>query len=370
MRYRNAIIEKGKVLDDSGTLTKDMDIVDPVSAIEFEFHATNYSDGNEDNFISDVITKIEIVDGSDVLYSVNLSELEALHFYKTGKTPVLFPSEWLSGQQRHACLLLFGRHLWDKEYAMDFTRFRNPQLKITSNLAAIRSVGSLGFTTSTLTCTIVAKVMEDMPARPTKYLMAKEFITWTSGTSGDKRIDLPRDYVTRMVMARLWVEGSDIDEVITDLKITCDTDKFVLLDQDLSRLDEDAFMRFGRCALKHDVHRSGSCTIRSLCNKEPDMTVYCQDPGQPQTFVKWAQWSSTINLECYTGAGALDGTARDQTGMETGHALHATLPIPFGELNDPETWFDPTVYGKVEWVGTEGVAAACALVAEQVRPLP
>lgn len=370
MRYRDAVIEKDKTLDNAGTLTKDMDIVDPVSAIEFEFHATNYSDGNEDNFISDVITKIEIVDGSNVLYSVNLSELEALHFYKLGKTPTLYPSEWLSGTQRHACLLLFGRRLWDPEYAMDFTRFRNPQLKVTSNLAAIRAVGSLGFTTGTLRANIVAKVMEDMPAKPNKYLMDKEFITWTSLTAGDKRIDLPRDYVIRMLMARLWVEGSDVNEVVTNLKLTCDTDKFVLLDRAMQRIDEEAEMRFGRCVLKHDVHRSGSCTIRALCNKEPDMTVYCQDPGNPQQFVKWAQWSSTINLECYTGAGALDGTARDQTGVESGHALHATVPIPLGEMDNPETWFDPTVYGKVEWVGTEGVAAACALVASQVRPLP
>ena len=370
MRYRDAVIETGKTLDDTGTLVKDMAIQDPVSAIELEFHATNYSDGNDDNFISDVITKIEIVDGSDVLYSVNQSELEALHFYKTGRTPVLFPSEWISGQQRHACLLLFGRHLWDKEYAMDFTRYRNPQLKITSNLAAIRSVGSLGFTTNTLTANIVAKVMEDMPAKPTKYLMNKEIITWTSGTSGDKRIDLPRDYVYRMLMARLWVEGSHIAEVVTNLKLTCDTDKFILFDRNLHRVDEEAFMRFGRCTLKHDCYRHHGEDIRTLCNRENDLQMqFADDTTSGIAYQRWA-WCSQVRVQMYETGGAIEYDDRKLTCIESGHALHATLPIPFGEMDDPETWFDPTKYGKVEWVGTEGVAAACALVLEQVRPLP
>ena len=369
MRYRDAIIEEGKTLEDSGTLVKDMDIVDPVSAIEFEFHATNH-DINKDNFISDVITKIEIVDGSDVLYAVNLSELEALHFYKTGKTPVLFPSEWSNGQQRHACLLLFGRKLWDTEYGMDFTRYRNPQLKITSNLAAVTAVGSGGFKTETLTANIVAKVMEDMAAKPAKYLMDKEIITWTSGTSGDKRIDLPKDYPYRMLMARLWVKGSHIAEIVTQLKLTCDTDKFILFDRNMHRLDEEAFMRFGRCTLKHDVDRQGLSVIRLLCNREPDLTLYCQESTFPQLYVKVSQWCSEATVEVRAYGGGYDTTERQITGIESGHALHATLPIIFGEMDDPATWFDPTVYGKVEWVGTEAVEAPCALVAEQERALP
>ncbi|GAI25981.1 unnamed protein product, partial [marine sediment metagenome] len=52
-----------------------------------------------------------------------------------------------------------------------------------------------------------------------------------------------------------------------------------------------------------------------------------------------------------------------------GHALHATLPIPLGDLDKPETWFDPAPYRKIELIATEGAdAAEQAIIVEQVRP--
>lgn len=372
MRYRDAVVEYQKTLDDTGTLIKDLDIVDPVTGFYLEFQGTNETTSNEDNFISDIITKIEIVDGSDVLYSLTQAELEALHFYKLGRVPTLFPSEWASGQQRHGCNLLFGRYLGDQEFAMDFNRFKNPQMKITTSIAAIRAIGSnVSFATGTLRGTIIAKVMEEAVA-PSKYLMAKELLTFTSSSSSsaEERKELPMDYPYRLLMTRHWVEGSDIDEVTSDLKLTCDTDKFIALNRKVKQLDAEALAMFGEVMLKHDFFRGGSFTARTLCNKEPWVTGFVKTPGTPRVIVPWAQWSSTYNGELYDMAGALDGTARQITGKETGHALHATLPIPFGELEKPETWFDPTPYKKIELVFTSGgTAGACAVVAEQVRPL-
>jgi len=372
MRYRDAVLEYQKVLDDAGTFIKDLDITDPVTALYLEFEASNETTSNEDNFISDIITKLEIVDGSDVLYGLTLTELEALHLYKLGKVPTLFPSEWASGVQRHGCLLLFGRYLGDQEYAMDFNRFKNPQLKITTNIAAIRAIGSnVSFATGTIKGSIIAKIMEEAPT-PAQYLMAKELLSFTSSSSSgaEERKELPLDYVYRMMMTRHWVEGSDIDEVTSNLKLTCDTDKFIALNRRVKQLDAEAQAMFGEVMLKHDFFRGGSFTARTLCNKEPWVTGFVKTPGTPRVIVPWAQWSSTYNGELYTMAGALDGTARQITGKETGHALHATLPIPMGELNKPETWFNPMPYKKAELVFTSGgTAGACAVVAEQVRPL-
>lgn len=368
MRTRDAVIEYQKVLDDAGTSTKDLDLVDPVSALYLEFEATNGSVTNEDAFISDVITKIEIVDGSEVLYSLNESQLEALHFYKTGRTPILFPSEWLSGHQRHGCLLLFGRYLWDPDYAMDFTKFKNPQLKITSNLAAIHTVGTSGFITNTLLATIVAKVMENAK-KPTQYLMAKEIESFTSATTGEKRVDLPTDLIYRMLMGRFYVRGSDIREVITDLKMTCDSDKFIPMNRKVIQLDAEAFAQFGRVAFKHDAYRHNNESVRLLCNMEPNWHPYISVTDIRRMITIFDEWSSQCIIQIEDAAGAGDATDRNLSGIESGHALHATLPIPFGEMSDPASWFDPKPYKKVELVLTQGVAAVCQICLEQVRPL-
>jgi hypothetical protein len=370
MRTRDAVIEYQKTLDDSGTMIKDLDIVDPVSALSLEFEATNGTTSNKGNFISDVITKIEVVDGSQVLYGVNLSQLEALHQYKLGKTPVMFPSEWASGKQRHACLLMFGRHLWDREYGMDFTRYRNPQLKITSNLAAVRAVAAdTAFATGTLKGTIVAKVMEDV-TKPAKYLRAKEIDSFSSAASGDKRVELVYDYPYRLLLLRAHISESDINEVITDFKLTCDTDKFILFNRKVQQLDAEAFALFGAGRIKHDIFCSHQDTVRLMFNKEPDMRPFYQSSTTPSIVgIDW-QWSSAMKLNIYDAAAAADTTDRKYTMVEEGHSIHATLPVPFGEMDRPESWFDPKPFKKIEAVLTQAVASAvCQVVLEQDVPV-
>lgn len=371
MRTRDYVIEHDKALDDTGTLIKDIDIIDPVSALYLEFKGTNGGTSNLDNFLSDVITKVEIVDGSEVLYALNLAQLEALHFYKLKRTPVLFPSEWAGGMQRHGCYLLFGRHLWDRDYAMDFTRFRNPQLKITTNIAAIRDASDdTAFVSESLRGSVVAKIMEDVPG-PTKYLMAKEVDSFVSVGSGSKRIDLPRDLKYRLLLARFWKQGSDIDEIISEIKLTCDSDKFVLFNRKTQQLDAEAFALFGDMSYKHDALRGGSATIRIIPNKEPHATLFNKTTGIGRMITLIAQWSSGIEIELYSDATTTDPTARQLTSHVTGHAIHASLPVVFGLMDEPDTWFDPTTYGKVEAILDDDVAdAVCEVALEQERPLP
>jgi hypothetical protein len=370
MRTRDAVIEYQKPLDDAGTLIKDLDIVDPVSALYLEFQATNGTTSNKGNFISDVITKIEVVDGSQVLYGVNLSQLEALQFYKLGKAPTMFPSEHGSGIQRHGVLLMFGRHLWDRDYAMDFTRYRNPQLKITSNLSAVATVSATtAFATGTLVATIVAKVMQDV-TKPSQYLRAKEIDSFVSAGSGDKRTELVYDYPYRMLLLRAFKQQSDIDEVITDLKLTCDTDNFIPITRKVKQLDAEALAQFGLCIFKHDIFQHHQSAFREINNKE--------NLGRWATFadvngyivnVEY-EWSSEGKLDILTNAGAVVSSDVKLTGMECGHAPHATLPVLFGERDRPDSWFDPKPYKKVEVVLTQNViSAACQVVLEQSVPV-
>lgn len=373
MRPRDSVLVYRETQpSDATTKTIDLDLVDPVTALYLEFEAVNGTTNNEDNFISDVVTKIEIVDGSEVLYSLTLTELEALSFYKMKKTPTLFPSEWDSGAQRHGVYLLFGRKLWDTRYGMDFTRFKNPQLKITWNLAAVRAVdAATAFATGTFKLTAIAKVMEEA-VKPSEYLMAKELLSFTSSaTSGaEERKELVTDRVIRMLMTRHWVEGKDIDEITSDLKLTADADKYIAFNRKVIQLDAEALALFGRAELKHDVHRAHGSTVRALCNKELHWRPSIWVANLPRVFSVYNEWSSQFYIQMFDVAGAGDATARRISGVESGHALHATLPLPFGDPDDPATWFDPKPYKKLELVFTSGgTAGTCQVVAEQVRAL-
>jgi len=370
VKTRDAVLEYQRTCKDTESFTKDLDLVEPISAIVFEVECTNGSVSNKGNFISDIVTKIEVVDGSDVLESLNMSQLEALHFYKTGKMPGIFPSEWPGGVQRHNVSLFFGRYLWDPQFAFLATRFKNPQLKVTFNKAAIRAAATDGFAIGdNIKLTEVAKVFEDGVA-PTKFLMQKQVDSFTSAT-GEKRVELPVDYTYRMLLMRLWLQGYDINEIISIAKLTCDTDKFIPFDRRVQQLDAEALALLGVGQIKHDMFFGHGDSIRLIFNKEPFCTPYAQVPGTPRMFNLTAQWSSLLSeVEVYAHDGTLDTTDRKVTAWEHGHAPHATVPHFFGRPDVPEDWFNPTAYKKVELVLTQAIAAAvCEIVLEQVRPL-
>ena len=367
MKTRDGVLLYQQTETDTETETIDIDKSDPISAFYIEVDCANGATSNKGNYISDIVTKIEVVDGSDVLASLNQFQLEAMHFYKTGKMPALFPSELASGNQRHGAYLFFGRYLWDPLYALVPGRFTNPQLKVTFNKAAVRAASATGFATGdTIKLTVVSKIMED-GANPQGFLMQKQVDSFTSATSGDKRIELPRDHVYRMALIRAYVQLSDIDEVITDLKMTCDTDKFVPFNRKVHQLDKEAFIQFGAGRLKHDILTQHQAAFRLLFNKEPSLLVYpWEDASPPIVGIRYT-WSSEGKLDITDNAGSTIGTDQAFTCVEEGHALHATLPILFGRYMDPDTWFDPTLYGKVELVFTQAVAATCQVLLEQVR---
>jgi len=225
------------------------------------------------------------------------------------------------------------------------------------------------FATGTLVATIVAKVMQDV-TKPSQYLRAKEIDSFVSAASGDKRTELVYDYPYRMLLLRAFKQQSDINEVITDLKLTCDTDNFIPINRKVQQLDAEALAQFGLCIFKHDVFQKHQSAFREINNKE--------NCGRWATFadangyivnVEY-EWSSEGKLDILTNAGAALTSDVKITGMECGHAPHATVPVLFGEQDKPDSWFDPKPYKKIEAVMTQAVAsAACQVVLEQNVPV-
>ena len=371
MKFRDAtLLYQETQSGASGTKTIDLDLVDPVSALVFELEATGGSTSNINNPLYECITKIEVVNGSDVLASLEAKEMQALQWYKTGKEPTLRHDETANAHQIENYMLLFGRYLWDQEFAIDFKKYENPQLKITYNLSAIRTVASdTAFVTGTLKISVNAKIMEGVAA-PGKFLMQKTIDTWTGGTSGDARKELPVDYPYRMMLLSAYLSGYDVREEITKIKMTCDTDKFIPLERYTQPLNEEMAQLFGRCRFWKRAMGSNDDTIWLPVNQEPQIKVIKAGNAGLRGYdvgINYC-WSGIASIYvCDTSGGAYATDQRIDCEVY-GHGIHATVPIPMGDLMRPETWFDPTIYRKVELVLTEGGAADNRIALEQVRP--
>lgn len=373
MRQRDdVLVYQETQASDKTSKTWDLKYTDPLSALYLEFQAVNGSTSNKGNFISDIITNVEIVDGSKPLFQLTQAELEALNFYKTKRAPVLFPSEHPSGTQRHGVDLLFGRKLWDPQFAFDCTKYSNPQLKITWDLGAVRTVSATtAFTTGSLKISAIAKLMAGTSAPPS-FLSAREVDLFNMPTSGSHLTQMYTDYPWRMMMLRSFLQLSDINECIDHITLNCDAGSFKPIDnRDIRQLDAEALAQFGLCIFKHDIFQQNLSAFREINNKE--------NFGRWATFGDTAgivvnvnyEWSSEGKLDMISNANSAIVADTALTGMECGHAPHATVPIPFGDMEDPSSWFDATAFKRIDltlYAPSSGAAGVSSVVLEQVRP--
>ena len=134
MRYRQATILAQESATTAATKTIDITLKDVISRLQIKFNATNNGHVATDHPAKQ-ISKIELVDGSDVLLSLSAQQIEALMFYEYIKGRN-YEMEYRNGCENRMVLdILFGRYLWDPVLGLDPTKFSNPQLKITHDLA-------------------------------------------------------------------------------------------------------------------------------------------------------------------------------------------------------------------------------------------
>lgn len=366
MKYRSVESYYEKALDDVGTWINELKSADPISAIRLNFKGTNGATYNKDNRLNDVITKIQIEDGSDQLLNMSLKEAQALEFRRTGKMPFMRPGELGGGSQDESVLLLFGRYLWDPEYYLDLTKFKNPQLKITTNIAAVAAAGDTAFLSGSLKVSIDLYVIEE-GAEPAKgFMMAKNIRGFTSATSGDEPTTLPTDYPYVGLMLRAYTAGNDIDENIEKLKIDCDTGKFIPIEKYVKDIYKAEEQDRGPATLKYWICRKNNDGVTHDLNHDPVISLV--PTAYNRVFGVGYSWSGRFSLYLLDNTGAAVTTEEQLLLTVHGSCPHSTIHIPFGLRDKPETYFDPTLYGDVDLVLTQKAASAVSVVLEQLRP--
>jgi len=366
MQYRNIELYFEQALDDVGTKIIDLRTSDPISAIRFNFRGTNGTSYNKDNRLDDVITKIELVDGSDQLISLTLKEVQALQFRSTGRLPRYRPSEGASAVSDMSGMLMFGRYLWDPEYYMDLSKFRNPQLKITTNIAAVAALSATAFATGTLKVTMDLLTIPEGAVAAKGFVMAKNIYGFTSGTSGDEHIDMPMDYPYIGLLLRAYTLGNDIDENISRLKINCDAGKFIPVDKkviDLYRREQDDL---GSAMIEYIIFRRLDDVVTHIINHDPIISL--QASARATLIAADYSYSGRFPIRIDTHAGVGISTDADIYMRVTGGCPHSTVYVPMGLRALPETYFDPKKFGDIDLVLTQAAASAVAVVLEQLRP--
>jgi hypothetical protein len=359
---RLTYIENRRVLADSGEITIDIDVRDPITALWIEFRATNGASGNQDNPLVDCLTSVDLIDGGKVLWSLDGYELFAETAYRLGHIPSPLIGEIVSMVQNVNGLFMFGRWFGDQQYAFDPSKFSNPQLRFKWNLSATRTVAATAYATGTGRLTVFADVMEGAPS-PQAMITARELYSFTTAASGKETIDLPVDMRLKALILRSASDSGSGLYGISNIKVTGDNDKFVALDMGKTDLQRWMTLHNKAFSYKHGFLATSGDTIYTALKLTETLVALIDSGDTVIGYYNVGKGSSTITM--YT-AGSVDTADKVFWAEVTGYCPWNTAYVEMGEWDDPATWLDATVFNKLKLELTQDVASSeAAVVIEQ-----
>jgi len=327
----------------AGTHIVELNMVTPISRITIQMKGLN-SDNAAVGHPALMVSKIEIVDGSDVIYAMTGTEAQALNYYDQGKMPMNVVN-YLNATSAIATFHLdFGRHLWDEALALDPKRFKNLQLKITYN----DGLGGCACTASTIS--VFAWLFDAEAISPRGFLMSKEQYVYSQNATAHEYVQLPTDYDIRKLLIQSLYSGKQPWEQYNRIKLSEDNDRRIAINnlrtsdllklyQPDERIQEDLFVELVGtpddfyCAATYDCAATGVGMVVT------DAAI--------------------AHTQSYGGVISIIGTnGQQQVWHATGLAPHGTLSIPFGEQEDMADWYTVSALNELLLDITQGAGAS------------
>jgi len=360
MNQRLATILEREVHASDVTKVIDISLSDPVSQLIVIHEQYNSASGTPTAHPARCITKIEVVDGSDVLYSLSGVEAQAVDWYHRKvdpASPVFYVPTLYNNQ---VFVLNFGRFLWDTLLAFDPKKFKNPQLKISID----KDAGGLVPTTGYLT--VLAKIFDEKIITPMGFLMHKEIVDYALAASAHEYTDLPVDFPYRKLFARIQKYGTGPDYAFANIKLSEDNDKRVPMNQTISQI-LNAIVSEGK-----PIHESYVC--EGWTSPTYAYCMMCYWPLFAATI--WENTALAVHLAAIEGDGGRfyidhEGGPGNTQVLGRGWVPHGTLEIPFGLQDDPDDWYDVTKIGSlrldIQASSAMTSSESCQVFAQQLR---
>jgi len=333
-----------------------INIKDPISQILIKLEGLNVGATPTAHLMS-LITKIEIVDGSDVLHSLNGYENEALDWYHNhGQLRCNYNYMLEGGTPTRMLAINFGRYLWDKDYAFDPTKFKNPQLRITLDIAA----GGHACTPVYLTC--FANIFEDGALSLKGFMMTKQLKQHAVVSGSHYYTDLPLDYPYRALYYRTYAASLEASWLLSNLKLSEDQDKRIPIDN--TGLEILELLQQTYPPVKESFFAASAIAGRTL------YITPCQYITAWST--EWSASAQAQNCSLYGGEGGNLLTYNLADGNNTqikaeGWIPHGVFEIPFGLKDDSLDWYDVRGIGSLRADMTGGNTGNASIFIQQVR---
>lgn len=356
MNYRVATVLAEEAITTARTEVIDLDMADIISRIQINVEVEMPGDVLGAHPAS-VLSSIEIVDGSDVLFSLSGKEAQALDFYQTG----IMPLNAITDRDGNDCITVFninfGRYLYDEMLAFDPNKFRNPQIKITHNYAAC------GGTPSDARMEVRAYLFDEKVPTPEGFLMSKEHYQYTCSTDGTyEYIDMPTDHITRRYMILGTAGGYFCQQVVKEIRLSEDNAKRIPYDTTVWQLLKMLHQIYPR--IEEYGHFDFKAAGRVIYASPTQDIVVNATAVLETNFITVSAVPTKMPITADISA---DGEGHAQI---SGHDPHYSFILPCGKPDDPADWYDVTKLGNLKMRLKAGAAetnGVVEVVTEQLR---
>jgi len=336
------------------TKTIDVDIAKPISRITVRMRATN-NGSDPTAHPTKMLPKIELVDGSNVLFSLSGIEAQALNCYEHGYKPdqlLVYANDVMCDI---AVQLNFGRFLWDEQLAFDGKKFSNPQLRITHDL----SKG--GSSPDAATLSVLAHAFDELLPVPVGFLMSKEQFGYTLNGTAKESIDLATDMAYRFLIIQSLYAGRTPSQQFNKIKLSEDNDARVVINDESTSLLIYLLQKHQRFVEYILTYGLGSANLM-YCTPTflTDVKAFALDSADATMF----------STQSYGGSiTATTEAAQLVQWLVSGLCPHGALAIPFGDPALMEKWYDVSKIGALKLIltGGSGATGTCEIVSQQLR---
>ena len=357
MNYRRATLLAEKNLVGTGTEVIEVVTKQPISRIGLKWRVLKVESVMVGYPHLDIV-RIELVDGSDVLYSTDGGQSQAICIYDRKAPTMNHGQHSVANSEYSSYGIDFGRYLYDTQLALDPAQFRNLQLKVTydaNNCDASAASGNLE---------IFAEVFDEKVINPIGFLMTKEHHKRVPPAAGYWYVDLPLDFPYR----KLFIQGYRIskepwDNVI-NARLDEENEKRIPFDVQLF----DYYMQ--NKGVWHNVEETcvGACIAGARHFFVTPTDFYTMPFMTPMGGGAQAMWTPN-----YTPGGDIAVTAAGGTqfgGVVRGWLPNHVFEFPFGDPQDLADWYDVTRIGSLRLrlnAGAGGANGTVSAILQQLR---
>ena len=356
MNFRLATLLAHESIATAGTKTLDLTLKDMISRINVQVKATNNGSAPTAHPAA-IISKIEVVDGSDVLFGLSGKELLAAQYFGTRRTPFVVNNYLDDTMNIVNYEIYFGRFLYDTLLALDPTKFVNPQIKVTHNLALGGSVPDAA------TMEITADIFDQKVVTLQGFLMLKENVSYSLVASANEYVDLPVDYLLRKLIVMSHADDKQPWQQFNEVKLSEDNDRKIPIDDKTS----DLLKYWGALfpPLNEYIEGVALTTTRDfyvLSTYEMEFTAMAMG------------FAAGYLTSDYAYGGNIDirgSVTANFKALIRGYSPFGALCLPFGNQEDLGDWYDVSNIGNLRLTlkagSSPGSNSTCEVITEQLR---